>query len=226
MSVDSYSVLGMSPAARDSKETKPSKTAKPAKAVKAAKNAKSVRVPVEAGLVDPDILKQLVRQAREEGSPITGPDGLLKQLTKIVVEAALEEEISEHLGYTKGDIQGRNGGNSRNGKRTKTLTTASNGEIAIQVPRDRDSTFSPVIVPKHTRRLTDLDEVVLSLSAKGLTHGEIASHFSEIYGARVSEDTISRITDRVIDEMNSWLSRPLDSVYVAVFIDAIMVKVL
>ena len=156
---------------------------------------------------------------------MTGPDGLLKQLTKIVVEAALDEEMSEHVGYDKGAAEGRNRGNSRNGKRTKTVITDNAGPVQIEVPRDRDGTFEPVIVPKRARRLSDLDAVVLSLSAKGLTCGEISAHFAEVYGARVSEDVISRITDRVIEEMTAWWARPLENTYAAVFIDAVMVKI-
>ncbi len=172
-----------------------------------------------------DTVRELVRQARASGTALTGPGGLLKQLTKMVVEAALDEEMSEHLGYDSGAPEGRNRGNSRNGKRTKTVVTDNAGTVEIVVPRDRDGTFEPVIVPKRARRLSDLDAVVLSLSAKGLTTGEISAHFADVYGAEVSKDTVTRITDRVIDEMTAWWARPLEPVYAAVFIDAIMVKV-
>jgi len=172
-----------------------------------------------------DTVRDLVRQARAGGTSLTGPGGLLKQLTKMVVEAALDEEMSEHLGYDNGAPEGRNGGNSRNGKRTKTVVTDNAGPVEIVVPRDRDGTFEPVIVPKRARRLSDLDAVVLSLSAKGLTHGEISAHFADVYGASVSEDVVGRITDRVVAEMQAWWARPLEKVYAAVFIDAIMVKV-
>ena len=172
-----------------------------------------------------DTVRELVRQARASGTALTGPGGLLKQLTKMVVEAALDEEMSEHLGYDNGAPEGRNRGNSRNGKRTKTVVTDNAGPVEIVVPRDRDGTFEPVIVPKRARRLSDLDAVVLSLSAKGLTTGEISAHFADVYGADVSKDTVTRITDRVIDEMQAWWGRPLESVYAAVFIDAIVVKV-
>ena len=172
-----------------------------------------------------DTVRELVRQARASGTSLTGPGGLLKQLTKMVVEAALDEEMSEHLGYDKGDQAGRNRGNSRNGKRSKTVVTDNAGAVEIVVPRDREGTFEPVIVPKRARRLSDLDAVVLSLSAKGLTTGEISAHFADVYGADVSKDTVTRITDRVIDEMQAWWARPLEPVYAAVFIDAIVVKV-
>ena len=169
--------------------------------------------------------RELVRQARSRGVALTGPHGLLKSLTKTVIETALEEEMSEHLGYDKHETVGRNGGNSRNGKRPKTVLTSSSGDVQIDMPRDRDGTFEPVIVKKRQRRLTDVDEVVLSLYAKGLTTGEISAHFEQIYGAAVSKDTVSRITDKVLEEMASWSNRPLERVYAAVFIDAIMVKV-
>ncbi len=167
-----------------------------------------------------DAIRELVRRARASGTALTGPGGLLKQLTKMVVEAALDEEMSEHLGYDKHAPEGRNLGNSRNGKRTKTVVTDNAGPVEIVVPRDRDGTFEPVIVRKRQRRLSDLDAVVLSLSAKGLTTGEISAHFADVYGADVSKDTVTRITDRVIEEMAAWWARPLEPVYAAVFIDA------
>ena len=166
-----------------------------------------------------------MRQARASGAALTGPDGLLKQLTKLVVEAALDEEMAEHVGYDKGAPVGRNRGNSRNGKRAKTVITDSAGPVQIEVPRDREGTFEPVIVPKRAQRLSDLDAVVLSLYARGLTTGEISAHFADVYSASVSEDVVSRITDRVIEEMAAWWARPLETVYAAVFIDAVMVKI-
>ena len=169
--------------------------------------------------------KELVRMAREQGLSLTGPDGLLKQLTKTVIEAALSEEMTEHLGYGKHDPAGAGGSNIRNGSRTKTVLTEATGHVEIDVPRDRAGTFEPQIVKKRQRRLSGVDEIVLSLYAKGLTTGEISAHFAEIYGASVSKETISRITDKVIEEMNDWAVRPLDAIYAAIFIDAIVVKV-
>jgi transposase-like protein len=120
---------------------------------------------------------------------------------------------------------GRESTNVRNGSRSKTVVSDAAGEVEIEVPRDRESTFEPQIVKKRQRCLSEVDEVVLSLYAKGLTTGEISAHFDQIYGASVSKETISRITDKVVAEMSEWASRSLDSVYVAVFIDAIVVKV-
>lgn len=171
------------------------------------------------------LVGDLVRQARAEGVALTGPDGLLKALTKMVLETALDEEMTEHLGYDKHAVAGRGSGNSRNGSRTKKVITDACGQVEIEVPRDRNGTFAPVVVAKHKRRITDVDRVVLSLYAKGLTTGEISAHFDDVYGASVSKDTVSRITDRVIEEMHTWWSRPLEKVYAAVFIDAIMVKI-
>jgi putative transposase len=168
---------------------------------------------------------ELVRMAKEQGLSLTGPDGLLKQLTKTLIETALNEEMTEHLGYEKHDPAGAGTGNIRNGTRAKTVLTESTGHVEIEVPRDRAGTFDPQIVRKRQRRLNGVDEVVLSLYAKGLTTGEISAHFAEIYGALVSKETISRITDKVLEEMNDWVARPLDSTYAAIFIDAIVVKV-
>ncbi|MET7881411.1 IS256 family transposase [Micromonospora profundi] len=168
---------------------------------------------------------ELVRAAKEQGLSLTGPEGLLRQLTKTVLETALNEEMTEHLGYAKHEPDGAGSGNIRNGSRSKTVLTDSSGPVQIDVPRDRAGTFEPQIVKKRQRRLSGVDEVVLSLYAKGLTTGEISAHFAEIYGASVSKETISRITDKVIEEMTDWSHRPLDAIYAAVFIDAIVVKV-
>jgi len=170
--------------------------------------------------------REFLKLASDRGLSLTGPDGLLKQFTKNVLETALNEEMTGHLGHEKHRaVEGRASANIRNGTRPKTVLTASTGPVEIEVPRDRDGTFEPVIVKKRQRRLTEVDEVVLSLSARGLTTGEISAHFAQIYGASVSKETISRITDKVIEEMVEWQNRPLEEVYAAVFIDAIMVKV-
>jgi putative transposase len=169
--------------------------------------------------------EELVRRAREQGLSLTGPDGLLKQLTKVVIETALDQELTEHLGHEKNTPSGNEAGNVRNGSRPKKVLTEGTGQVGIEVPRDRDGTFEPQIVKKRQRRLNGVDEIVLSLYAKGLTTGEISAHFAEIYGASVSKETVSRITDRVIEEMQAWQARPLDEIYAAVFIDAIVVKV-
>lgn len=167
-----------------------------------------------------------VRMAKEKGLDLTGPDGLPKQFTKSVLETALDEEMAEHLGRAK-HKKSKDGraANTRNGTTAKTVVTDSVGPVRIEVPRDRDGSFEPVVVRKRQRRLPGVDEVVLSLYARGLTTGEISAHFQEIYGADVSRETVSRITERVVAEKDEWCSRPLDRVYAAVFIDATVVKV-
>jgi putative transposase len=168
----------------------------------------------------------MVADAKARGLELTGPDGLLKLFTKNVLEAALNEEMTDHLGHEKNRAEtGRQSANVRNGIRPKTVVSDAAGEIRIDVPRDRAGTFEPKIVKKRQRRLSGVDEVVLSLYSKGLTTGEISAHFAEIYGASISKETVSRITDKVVDEQAEWSARPLDAVYVAVFIDAIVVKV-
>jgi putative transposase len=178
----------------------------------------------ELSVADEQVLRELTERARAGGLKLTGEGGLLGRLTKMVIEGALEGELDDHLGYGKHDPEGRDGGNSRNGRRVKTVLTDT-GPVEISVPRDRDSSFEPKIVAKRQRRLTGVDEMVISLSAKGLTHGEIAAHLAEVYGAEVSKQTITTITDRVMEGMAEWQSRPLDSVYAVVFIDAINVKI-
>jgi putative transposase len=191
-------------------------------AVDTAAVAKKQDPALPAGVND-DLIGQLVEQARTSGLQLTGEGGLLQQLTKRVIEAAMDGEITDHLGYEKHDPAGKDGGNSRNGSRAKTVLTDV-GPVEIVVPRDRDGSFEPQIVKKRQRRLTGVEDMVLSLSAKGLTTGEISAHLAEVYGAEVSKQTISTITDKVMDGMAEWQNRPLDRVYPVVFLDAINVK--
>ena len=154
----------------------------------------------ELSAADEQVLRELTERARAGGLKLTGEGGLLGKLTKMVIEGALEGELDDHLGYGKHDPEGRDGGNSRNGRRAKTVLTDT-GPVEISVPRDRDSSFEPRIVAKRQRRLTGIDDMVISLSAKGLTHGEIAAHLAE-----VSKQTITTITDRVMEGMAEWQS--------------------
>src|SRR5689334_11531441 len=174
--------------------------------------------------LDEQLVAQLVSSAKASGLKLTGEGGMLQQLTKLVLESALEGEITDHLGYDKHDPAGRGTGNSRNGTRSKTVLTDV-GPVEIDVPRDRDASFEPKIVAKRQRRLGGVDEMVISLAAKGLTTGEISAHLAEVYGAEVSRQTISTITDKVIEGMVEWQNRPLDAVYPVIFIDAIHVKI-
>ncbi len=174
-------------------------------------------------LVDKDLVAQLVGDAQRLGLSVEGEGGLLAQLTKLVLESALEGEMTAHLGYDKHErVEGSD--NARNGTRSKTVLTKA-GPVEIAVPRDRAGSFEPVVVAKRQRRLGAIEDVVLSLSARGLTHGDIAAHLADVYGSEVSKTTISTITDKVLDSMGEWQNRPLDPVYPVVFIDAIHVKV-
>ncbi|MFF7581052.1 IS256 family transposase, partial [Streptomyces sp. NPDC008061] len=177
-----------------------------------------------AKAVDDQLIEELVGRAQAEGLQLTGEGGLLQQLTKRLLESALEGEVTDHLGYDRHDPAGKNGGNSRNGTRSKTVLTEV-GPVEIAVPRDRDGSFEPKIVKKRQRRLTGVDEMVISLSAKGLTTGEVQAHLAEVYGTDVSRQTISTITDKVLEGMAEWQNRPLDPVYPVIFIDAIHVKI-
>jgi putative transposase len=160
----------------------------------------------EEDLDQEQLAQQLLAQAKEQGVELIGPGGLLTGLTSKVINTALEVEMSEHLGYDKHDPVGRNRGNSGNGIRARTVLTEI-GPVEIEVPRDTDASSDPHIVKKRQRRLTGVDEIVLSLTARGLTTGEISAHFAEVYGASVSKETVSKITDKVVEEMILWSNR-------------------
>jgi transposase-like protein len=162
--------------------------------------------------ITPELLDQLLANY-EKPEDLTGADGFFKQLKKALIERALGAELSDHLGYEKGDPAGRGSGNSRNGTSAKTILT-EDGEIDIAVPRDRAGSFEPLLIAKG-----------LSLYARGMTVREIQGHLSELYGAEVSPDLISRVTDAVLDEVREWQTRPLDPVYPVVFFDALRVKI-
>ncbi len=155
---------------------------------------------------------------------LIGEDGLLKQLTKLLVERALDAEMTEHLGHDKHEPVINAAGNTRNGRSRKTLK-GEFGELPIEVPRDRHGTFEPQIVPKHQTRWNGFDERILSLYARGMTVREIQAHLQEMYGAEVSPSLISSVTDAVMDEVKTWQSRPLDAVYPIVYLDCLHVKV-
>jgi putative transposase len=178
----------------------------------------------EPRLVSEDFARRLVAQAREEGLEVTGESGLLQQMMKSVLEAALAEELTDHLGYEPGDPVGRGSGNSRNGTTGKTLLTEA-GPVELETPRDRAGSFDPQIVRKGQRRLDGIDRIVLGLYAKGMTVRDIQAHLGEIYDVTVSPDLISRITDAVHAEVAEWQSRPLDAVYPVIFLDALVCKV-
>jgi putative transposase len=173
-----------------------------------------------AGLLPEGALDDAVRGLSPD--ELSGPGGLLSQLAGRVVEAALEAEMTEHLGHPPGGVP--NGPNVRNGSSPKTLQTDL-GPVQIRTPRDRDGSFEPQIVAKRQTRLAGLDEKILGLYAGGMTVRDISSHLSELYGTEIGRDTISRITDAVLDDVQAWRTRPLDRVYAIVYFDALMVKV-
>jgi len=154
---------------------------------------------------------------------LIGENGLLKQLTKALVERALNAELTHHLGYKKNDPEGRGSGNSRNGASRKKVT-GEFGEVEIEVPRDRTGDSEPQIVGKHQRRFTGFDDKILSMYARGMTTREIQGHLQEIYGAEISPTLISDVTDAVIDELQQWQSRPLEPIYAIIYLDALYVK--
>ncbi len=170
-----------------------------------------------------ELIDELIKgyQSPEE---ILGENGLLKQLTKAVLEWCLQGEMTHHLGYGKHDTKGKNSGNSRDGSSKKTVT-GEQGEIPIKVPRDRKGTFEPLIVPKGQTRFNEFDDKIISLYARGLTTRDIQSHLEEIYGVEVSPALISTVTDAVEEEVKAWQNRGLDAVYPIVYMDAIRVKI-
>ena len=173
--------------------------------------------------ITPELLDQLLANySRPED--LTGENGLFKQLKKALIERALGAELTEHLGYEKGDPGGRGTGNNRNGTSSKTILT-EDGEIEIAVPRDRAGSFEPQLIAKGQTRFDGFDEKILSLYARGMTVREIQGHLAELYGAEVSPDLISRVTDAVLEEVREWQSRPLDAVYPIGFFDAMRVKI-
>lgn len=154
---------------------------------------------------------------------ITGENGLLKILTKRIVEKAMNVEMEEHLGYAKHDPTGRNNGNSRNGKSKKSIIT-DQGDLEIEVPRDRDGEFEPQIIKKHQRRFEGFDDKIISMYGRGMTTRDIQDHLGDIYGVEVSPEFISKVTDAVIEEVREWQNRPLDPFYAIVYFDAIVIK--
>jgi hypothetical protein len=173
---------------------------------------------------DEQLLAQLAGRAAAKGLSLAGEGGFLQQMTRLVLQAGLEAEMTSHLGYDKHAAEGRNGGNSRNGTRTKTVITEV-GPVDLEVLRDREGTFAPVTVAKRVRRLRGVDEMVISLVARGMGTGDVQAHLAEVYGTNVSRQQISDITDAVVEKMAEWQNRPLDVVYPVIFIDAIHVKI-
>jgi Transposase, Mutator family len=180
--------------------------------------------PARRPLVDEQLADQLLGKAAAEGVELLGPDGLLSQVTRAVLERALAEEMTGHLGYDKHDPAGRGSGNNRNGTTGKTVLTDV-GAVDLAVPRDRNGTFEPRIVRKGQTRLDGFNDRIIALYARGMTTRDIRAHLREMYDVEVSPDLISRVTDAVVEELAEWQGRPLDRVYPVVFIDALMIKI-
>ena len=178
----------------------------------------------EAKRVVPKELIDSLLAGYKKPEDLIGENGLLKQLTKLLVEKALDAEMTEHLGHDKNHPIQNSLGNARNGKSKKTLK-GEFGELPIEVPRDRQGSFEPQLIPKHQTRWTGFDDKILSLYARGMTVREIQSHLEEMYGTEVSPTLISSVTDAVIEEVKAWQGRPLDSVYPIVYLDCIHVKI-
>lgn len=182
---------------------------------------------MDRGEVGMAIRKEIVDEllaSYKKPEDLTGPEGILRQLTSALVERALAAEMTEHLGYEKHDPTGRGSGNSRNGTSEKTLKTET-GELRIEVPRDRNASFEPQLVKKRQTHFDGFDDKIISLYARGMTVREIQGHLEELYGVEVSPDLISRVTDVVVEEVKAWQSRPLDRVYPILYLDALVIKV-
>jgi putative transposase len=175
-------------------------------------------------LADDMWLDELIDRADEQGVRLTGEGGFLPELVKAVLERGLDAELTDHLGYEKGDPAGRGSPNSRNGSTPKTVSTEV-GPVGIATPRDRAGSFEPRLVPKGQRRLGGLDEQIISLYAGGMTVRDVGHHLHRTLGVELSHDTISKITDAVVEEVKAWQSRPLEEVYPIVYLDALVVKV-
>src|SRR5215212_7037858 len=173
--------------------------------------------------ITPELLDELLKDYKSP-EDMFGDDGLLQQLTKAVLERALQGEMTHHLGYEKHDAAGKNTDNSRNGKSSKTIK-GKRGQVRMDVPRDRDSSFEPQFIKKGQTRFDGFDDKIISMYARGMTCREIRAHLQEIYGVEVSPDLVSTVTDGVIDEVRAWQSRPLDPVYPILYLDALQVKV-
>ena len=175
-------------------------------------------------LIGAGLLDQLMDRVGAGELALTGAGGFLPEMVKAVLERGLQAELSDHLGYEKGDPAGRGQPNSRNGSTPKTLVTEV-GEVPLAVPRDRDGSFEPRLVPKGTRRAGGLDEMIISLYAGGMTVRDIQHHLARTLGTELSPDTISSVTDAVLEEVRAWQSRPLEEIYPIVYLDALVVKV-
>lgn len=175
----------------------------------------------KAGGISDELVDQLLR---EHGGGLKDPEALLKDLTAAVISRAMSAEMDHHLGYERGAEPPAGQSNRRNGSSPKRLRTEQ-GEVEVAVPRDREGSFEPQLVPKHQRHFGGFDDKILAMYARGMTVRDIRSHLEEMYGVEVSPDLISKVTDGVLDELAAWRSRPLERIYFVVYLDALMVKI-
>lgn len=175
-------------------------------------------------VIDDELVDRLMAQVDAEGLELLGPEGVLTELTSRVLSRGLEVEMTDHLGYERGDPTGWGSGNNRNGSYPKTVQTDA-GTVPVEMPRDRNASFEPRLIPKHQRRLQGFNQLVISLVARGMTVRDTQAHLQEVYGVEVSPELISRVTDAILPELRAWQQRPLDAVYPILYLDAVVVKV-
>ncbi len=175
-------------------------------------------------VIDDATLEAIMDRIDANGLELLGPNGVLRSLTKKIMEAALDAERTDHLGYERGDPAGRGSGNSRNGTTPKRVLTDA-GDVDLDIPRDRNGTFEPKLVPKGEPRLSQFNELICGLIAKGMSVRDVQDHMAQIYGVDISPELVSKITDAILPELRAWQSRPLDAVYPILYLDAIVVKV-
>jgi len=175
-------------------------------------------------VIDEATLDELMSRVDEEGLELVGPDGVLTEITSKIMNRALEAEMSDHLGYERGDPAGEGSGNNRNGHSAKTVLTDA-GAIPLKIPRDRNGEFDPALVPKHQRRLGGFNDLICGLMSRGMSTRDICDQMADTYQVNISAELVSKITDAIMPEVRAWLTRPLDAVYPIVYMDAIVVKV-
>lgn len=187
------------------------------------KNSKTIEAKPDEAEIPKEVLDALIANYSKP-SDLVGPEGLLKKLTAALVSRAMEAELTEHIGYARGEAPPEGQGNRRNGTSEKRLRT-KNGEVAVKVPRDRDGSYEPLLVPKHQRHFDGFDDQILALYARGSSVRDIRAHLEDLYGVEVSPDLITRVTDGVVDELKAWQQRPLEPTYLIVYLDALVVKI-
>lgn len=190
----------------------------------AGKNRNMKTASKKQAMITDEALAEIMGRVQDEGLELLGNNGVLKGLVKQIMEAALEAERTDHLGYEKGDPAGRGSGNSRNGSSPKRVLTDA-GDVDLDVPRDRNGQFEPQLVPKHARRIEGFNELVCGLIAKGMSVRDVQDHLQQIYGVETSPELISKISDAILPELKAWQERALDDIYPIMYLDAIVVKV-